>query len=87
VRAQRSLDDAGHPSRDAFDSGTQDFRGARGVPVEDQVWSIAIALLERAVPARSRRRRCGDEDTAAPALGDWLTREGQPFNHREALLR
>ena len=81
VRAERGLDRAGDQGRDPRRSDRDAAAVAFGAPVVDQV-RLAVAPLERALPAGFRQHGSGDDDSG-PARG--RPRRTAPARRRQSL--
>jgi hypothetical protein len=64
VRAQRPIDRPRDLSRNTSDAFSEDVGTTVGLPIEHQVRSRPIGLIERTLPAPMRQRRRSHEDTS-----------------------
>jgi hypothetical protein len=64
VRAQRPIDRPRYLSRNTSDADSEDVGTAVGLPIEHQMRSRTISLMERALPTRMLQHRRSHEDTS-----------------------
>ena len=86
MRAERGLDRPSYAVGELRRRGGEALGRAAGVPVEQEVWRVRVAAVERGLPVGPLERRSRDEDAGSLASRGSLAHEREPLDGGEALV-